>query len=429
MSVRRTTVFLAAAATAVVLALSGCGSSQQDSPSSSNKQAAPEAAAPQQGAGAGAAADQPQDAQQKAPDNVDVENRSIIYTGTMTLRVKNVDAAAAQAIGYATGAGGFIGGDQRHTDGLSSSGTLTLRVPAAKFNSVLDLLKGVGDEKDRQVSAQDVTDQVADVDSRIKTAQASVERIRALMARAQTIGEITSLESELSRRESDLESLQARKRRLDGLTALSTITVVLLGPEAPVSKEDTGIMVGLRNGWSAFTASLRVALTVLGWLLPWILFVGVPIYVLVWAVRRYRPRRPVALAPAGVPLPPAPFPVPPMSPVPGRIAPPRHGFVPPAGAPVGRPAGAPPAGPPSARPVGAPAGPTGAAPAGAPAGNAPVSGPPKGEVPGDSVPGGDPAVSEPGAGAEAQPRRAPEDAAPQRPQPTDEGPSGPSSAR
>ncbi|MGI5247228.1 DUF4349 domain-containing protein [Dactylosporangium sp. CA-139066] len=407
MSVRRTTVFLAAAATAVVLALSGCGSSgKSDSASSADRPAAP-AAADNGAAGAGPA-DQRQlqaggqgqekaggeaqnqaqsGTEQKAPDNIDTSERAIIYAGTMTVQVKDVNEAAAKAIAFATGAGGFVGGDNRQINGDSSTATLTLRVPAAKFSATLDQIKTIGDEESRQLSAQDVTDQVVDVESRIQTAQASVDRIRALLARAQTISEITSLESELSRRESDLESLQARKRRLDGLTALSTITVFLHGPHAPaVSKEDTGILVGLRHGWDAFVASLRVALTVLGWLLPWLVFVGGPAYLIVWLYRRYRRTHPRPLRPTPAPAPAAAYPGRPMPPhAVHPVAPGPRWTVPPQ--------------------------------------PAPVSAPPADEQ------GGRTPVSEAENGAEPGPTRAPEDAAPHRSQPGEEGPSGPEPAR
>ncbi|MET7395091.1 DUF4349 domain-containing protein [Dactylosporangium sp. NPDC005572] len=319
MSVRRTTLFVTGALASVLMALSGCGSSAKDSSSSGSDGVAPAVAPVQEGGGAGPAQDNLAQGNQpgKVPDNLDVDDRAIIYSGTMTVRVDDVDAAAQRAIAYVTGAGGFVGGDNRRHDDRRSQGTLTLRVPAAKFSATLDQLKGLGDEEDRQISAQDVTDQLVDVESRLQTAQASVDRIRALLARAQTISEITALESELSRRESDLESLQARKRKLDGLTALSTITLVLLGPEAAVDKEELGIGVGLRNGWSAFLTSARVALTVLGWLLPWLLVLGAPIYLLVWLLRRFRPKRP-ALAMAGGPMPPRPMP-----PMPPGAVPPR----------------------------------------------------------------------------------------------------------
>jgi hypothetical protein len=85
-------------------------------------------------------------------------------------------------------------------------------------------------DESRELSTDDVTDQVADLDARISTGQASVDRVRDLLAKAQNIGEIVSLESDLSRREADLESLKSRKHKLDDQTTLSTITAVLWVP-------------------------------------------------------------------------------------------------------------------------------------------------------------------------------------------------------
>jgi hypothetical protein len=272
------------------------------------------------------------------------ETRSIIYTGTITVRVTKVDEAALRASAAATGAGGFVGGDERTSTSSRANAKLVLRVPADKFTDVLNTLHDLGKEESRSVSTQDVTEQVADVDARIANAQASVERVRALMARAQTIGEITSLESELSRREGDLESLKARKRKLDDLTALSTITLVLLGPDepsAPAKKADTGFLAGLKGGWSAFLASMEVLLTIIGALVPWLVALGIPLTLVWWLVRRSRRNRPVQLVPAaaGGPGPSAGYGlVPPATRVPATAVAPRSpaGPVAPAG-PVGPP--------------------------------------------------------------------------------------------
>ena len=48
-------------------------------------------------------------------------------------------------------------------------------------------------------------------------------------------GDLVMLEKEVASREADLASLQAKKRRLADLTALSTITVTFLGPAAPAT--------------------------------------------------------------------------------------------------------------------------------------------------------------------------------------------------
>ncbi|MCW2640850.1 MAG: hypothetical protein JWP76_3156 [Dactylosporangium sp.] len=179
-----------------------------------------------------------------------------------------------------------------------------------------------GKDESRQLSTQDVTDQVTDLDARIATGQASVDRVRELLAKAQNIGEIVSLESELSRREADLESLKSRKRKLDDLTTLSTVTAVLLGPQAAGTatpdKHETGFLAGLKAGWHAFTASMQVLLTVLGALLPWLVGLGLPASAVLWTLRRVRrPRSETGLETASAPArnPSAPVAVPAGTPV------------------------------------------------------------------------------------------------------------------
>jgi hypothetical protein len=237
------------------------------------------------------------------PVRLAADARSIVFTGTLTIRVRNVEQAAADAGSLATAAGGFVGGDDRTGDKDHAQARLTLRVPSARFPSVVDGVSKLGTEElKRQLSTEDVTDQVTDVGARIATGQASVDRVRELLARAQNIGEIVSLESELSRREADLESLKSRQRKLDDVTTLSTITAVLIGPQpatAVAQKRTTGFGAGLKAGWHSFTASMAVLFTVLGALLPWLVALAVPGGAALWWLRRAR--RPIpepAAAPA-----------------------------------------------------------------------------------------------------------------------------------
>lgn len=103
--------------------------------------------------------------------------------------------------------------------------TLTLRVPGDRFDAVLGAMEGSGKLRSRKVEAQDVTEKVADVDSRVKSQQASVARVRDMMDKATALGDVVMLESELSKRQSDLESLLAQQTALKDQTSMGTITV------------------------------------------------------------------------------------------------------------------------------------------------------------------------------------------------------------
>lgn len=298
---RRRGTLLAVTTLAAALAVAGCGA--DDSGARDTADSAAKAPAVAGEAGRDAAAGAPEAAGAGAPD-LRVDQRAIIYTGAMRVQVDDVDAAAREVTAVATRAGGFIGGDQRRSADADAVAELELRVPAAKFTGVVDEIAKLGRQQSREISTQDVTEETVDLDARITSQRARVDSARRLLARATSITDLVSLENELGRREADLASLEAKKRRLADLTALSTVTVSLAGPAAKTSEEEaeTGFLVGLRDGWKAFVVSMTVLLTVLGALLPWLVALGVPLALLLVVLRRRR-KSPALVAPVSAPPP------------------------------------------------------------------------------------------------------------------------------
>src|SRR6185369_11641298 len=172
----------------------GAGGLAQDVP-------APQAA--QAPDGSVRAPSQPQQQQQQ----VEPVQRQIIYSANVSVTVPDVNKAADDATAAARDAGGSVSADQRTLDNDRSIATLTLRVPSTAFTSTVERVSKLCTELSRSVQSQDVTENLIDVDARIATQRASVDRVRALLAEAKTIGEVVSIESELTRREADLDSL------------------------------------------------------------------------------------------------------------------------------------------------------------------------------------------------------------------------------
>ena len=112
--------------------------------------------------------------------------------------------------------------------------------------------------------------------------------------RPTSVAQIVSIEGELTQREADLESLEAQMRSLTDLTSLSTITVTLLGPEAKVVPKPAvhhkGFVAGLKSGWHTFVDSVTVLLQVIGALLPFLIAIGIPLWIILALVRRRRQR-------------------------------------------------------------------------------------------------------------------------------------------
>lgn len=285
-------------AVAVALALAGCGGSAGNGSTSSGAGAASVAGVdsrtvgtPQAGPEAGTAGQA-----SAAPAAPAAADRAVVRTASLQVRVGgdgDVLAASRRAAAIAQGAGGYVSGENTSSDPEQPAKTvseLVLRVPNARLGSVLDQLGALGTLLQQRQDATDVTGQVVDLNARLASQRASVERVRALLARATTIGDVVQIEGELARREADLESLEAQAKQLADQTALATVTVTLVGPDtpAPVEPKPAGFLAGLAAGWHAFTAAGTWLLTAVGAALPFLLLAGVAAVVTV-AVRRRHP--------------------------------------------------------------------------------------------------------------------------------------------
>lgn len=299
MTARRMGMAAAGVVVAVVALAAGCGAGGGDDATGESADMAPaddgaarDGAAPE--AAAGGAEPAPEEPAGAGAELVDL--RAIIYTGNITVRVDDVDQSAEAAGDLADRYGGFVSGDRRTVDEDFSTADLVLRIPSESFAAAVDGLGDLGEEESREVDTEDVTAEVVDLETRIATAEVSLARTRELMEQANSIDDIIRIEGELATRETELARLQARQRALDDLTTLSTITVHLLGPEAEQeeSEPETGFLAGLSSGWDAFTGSLRVLVTALGALLPFLIALGAPAAAAVWWARRRRARQPAA---------------------------------------------------------------------------------------------------------------------------------------
>ena len=156
--------------------------------------------------------------------------RSIVYMGTMLVEVEDVRRATQEAQLAIAGLGGLV--FSQHTTSEPVPRTeLTFKVLPEDFTEAMRRLEALGELRSQQVSADDVTERVVDLESRIITARASVERLRNFLANATELETVAELESQLLARETDLERLRGQLRTIQDLVALATVSLTLVQPE------------------------------------------------------------------------------------------------------------------------------------------------------------------------------------------------------
>jgi Domain of unknown function (DUF4349) len=209
--------------------------------------------------------------------------RSLVRTAQLSVEADDPVAATPRVRAAVAGAAATVS-QESSTD---SGAQLTIRVPADRLDQLIDAIAGLGHVTHRTAQVVDATEDVVDLGARVASQRASVDRVRALLSQARSIGDVVAIESELTRREADLDSLTGRLAALKDQVALSTLTVDV--DRAPIAKTDnpppTGFLAGLAAGWEGLQATASATGAVIGFLVPFLPVVALLIG-LVWVGRR-----------------------------------------------------------------------------------------------------------------------------------------------
>jgi hypothetical protein len=254
----------------------------------------------------GVTAPEPATAPQGSRGSLVLSTQSIIYTAYLTLRVKNVATISTTATNIVSSVGGYVSDEQElipNAKHVPPQITLTFKVPVTEYHQILAKFGTLGHQISLSQHAQDVTQQVADVASRVTSAEAAIKQLRLLLSKAGNVGALLQVQNEINSEESTLEALIAQQHALSHETSFGTVTVTLVGPHVKVVKKHKkarkhGFGTGLRSGWHALGAVVTWLLTALGTILPFLIPVALVGAIVFESRRRMRRRRtPVAEPP------------------------------------------------------------------------------------------------------------------------------------
>ncbi len=276
-SIMRRSLVIPTALLLSALALTGCSAASDSSYPNENLSApAPEAGGSVQDSSGTVAVDG------------SVIDRQVITTGYVTITVADPLDAATEAIRITESVGGRVDGRSEYAPrgGDKGSATLTLRLPAANLTATLEKLKVLGEVQEVSLNATDVTMQVQDLDARITALSASVDRLIGLLATATDTDTLIQLETAISDRQGELESLKSQQRYLDDQVSLSTVTLNLVSEQVVPDAEPVTFLDGVVAGWNGFVAFFSGLLVVLGVLLPWLVLAGAITAVTIYLIKR-----------------------------------------------------------------------------------------------------------------------------------------------
>lgn len=214
------------------------------------------------------------------------DDRKIVQTASISLQVKDVGGSFEEVSRIATGAGGFVASSQMALKGEDQIGTLTIRVPATRYQDVLNEVRHLGAKIDNENSnASDVTDEYSDLTARQRNLEATEQSLLTLLSRANNVSEVLQVQDRLNSVRTQIDQTKGRMALLDKLSDLATLTVHLRPVVATTgdSKPATGLEAKINEAWDSSIDFLEgiaggvLTIVVFAWWLP---VVGVPAYLI-----------------------------------------------------------------------------------------------------------------------------------------------------
>lgn len=257
---------VSAALLAVALALAGCSAAKEDSAStavanesealapgsvnfsmadqsgslqnakttvSADKNSKSEGAAQQSGTGSKEGESASQTSTQFSGMGTDQEglNRKLIYKANLTMKVKNYSEAQSEIRNLVTLSGGYILQFSENSSSREEGGNFVLKIPSTGFSSFLKDLEKIPNESiQRNVQAQDLSEEYVDLEARLKAKQVVEARYLEFMQKATQTDDLVKYTNELAKIQEAIEQMKGRMRYIDQNVAFSTIEIRLYQP-------------------------------------------------------------------------------------------------------------------------------------------------------------------------------------------------------
>jgi len=230
-----------------------------------------------------------------------LEERMIIWTGDISLVVKDAGESLEQVEAIAKDLGGYVVNSSSWYQEEQVRARLTIRVPAGEFDTALARLKDLAiTVESRNVSTQDVSEEYTDLGSRLRNLEATetelLELLTEVRERTRKAEDVLAVHRELSNIREQIEQVKGRMQYLEKMTAMATINIelipdVLARPIVVAGWQPSGTAANaLRSLVRTLQFIADATLWLIIYLLPILVVIAIPFFIL-WLIWRWWRRR------------------------------------------------------------------------------------------------------------------------------------------
>lgn len=222
----------------------------------------------------------------------------IIRNGRINLFTEDYQNTVDKITAYVIASGGFI---QSTNDGYrdsnnmayGSSGFMVVRVPSASFMDAMEEIKSYGRPVGSSTDTENITGTYKDVESELKSLRIEEERLLTYLSKAEKIEDMLTIEKELTRVRTEINSRVSILNNYDKMVAFSTITINLTESKSATGNIESPFSdFGLKIS-SGFASSINLLLNIIAGLilviirlLPFLVIVGLVLLVIRLVIKK-----------------------------------------------------------------------------------------------------------------------------------------------
>jgi hypothetical protein len=211
----------------------------------------------------------------------------IIRTGQVTIEVPSVPAAIDRIRDIATSNGGYLSSSNIYTSTNDrKSGYAMIRIPADKFDPVMQALAPLGKVLSSSEQRSDVTEQYVDLTIQNQSYHAQLDNYYRLMNKATAVEDIIKIQAQIDQITLNLNQVEGRLRYLNSQIDLSTITVNLQEPEPVGGETGYNIVTAINEGIAGFFGMISAIIVFVFSIIPLVILVAIAYAIYRWYQKR-----------------------------------------------------------------------------------------------------------------------------------------------
>lgn len=161
-------------------------------------------------------------------NNHKTKEKKIIKDGSLSLKSKELVESKLRLDALIKSLNGYYESENFTNNSYRNAYDLRIRVPSGNFEKLLGGIEAGKEEvQNKNISAQDVTEEFVDIETRLSTKRAYLQRYRELLAKAANVKEILEIEEQIRLLQEEIESQEGRLKYLSDQVSFSSLSVNL----------------------------------------------------------------------------------------------------------------------------------------------------------------------------------------------------------